>query len=68
MTSDGALVCKSVIKEQWTKAQSKVRWLAHHVGLSDASSSLEGDGAASPDGESLPDSIYFKTIKSSLGF
>ena len=50
------------------KTQSKVRWLAHHVGLSDGRSSLEEDVATSPDREPPPDLIHFKTMEKFVGF
>ena len=43
VTSNGKSMCKSVKKERWTKVQSKVRWLAQHVGLWDAHSSPEAE-------------------------
>ena len=68
VTSDGTSVYKSVMKEQWTKTQSKVRELAQHVGLSDDRSSLEGDLSASPYGEPPRYLIQFKIMEKFVGF
>lgn len=67
VTSDGKPVCKSVTKEQWTKIQSKVCWLAQHVGLWDAYSSHEADVPAPTDRKPFPNSIFFKTTERFLG-
>ena len=67
VTFDGGSVCKSVKKDLWTKVQSKVRWLAQHVGLWAPHSSPEADIPAPEDEKPSPSSIHFKTTESFYG-
>ena len=68
ITSDGTSMRKLVTKERWSKTQRNVCWLARHVGLGDARSTLERDVCASSDGNPPPGSIHFKTMEKFVRF
>ena len=71
VSSTNGVVTKGVTQERWDKVKTRVRWIAHQVGLRDEYSSEsygELDQKMANDGARPEGHVHFKTTESCVGF